>query len=313
MLKPFRLIPEYRDYIWGGNRLRPEAEITAEAWVIYEFDQIADGPFAGETLAALTQKHPDLLLGKKAVQQTGNRFPLLVKLLDCAQWLSIQVHPNDAQAVALEGPGNFGKTEAWYVIDAEEDARLVSGFCAGTTQADIERTIGTKAMLDIVANRAVQPGDSLLITPGTIHALGPGLLIYEVQQTSNITYRVYDWDRPQTGGRQLHLEQAAAVLNPAATGEVVPRPLPTSNGQQPLVTSQYFGLDVVNWHANGVMIDLKGKTFSAITALTNDVMLNGTDWQIELNSFESAIIPACSGAFRVQVHQNGTALHAFIP
>jgi mannose-6-phosphate isomerase len=120
MLNPFKLTPTYRDYVWGGKRLRPEAEITAEAWVVYEEDRVADGPYVGKTLAEVAELEGEALLGRKAVALTGKRFPLLIKLLDCAAWLSLQVHPNDEQAERLEGPGFFGKTEAWYVIEAEK-------------------------------------------------------------------------------------------------------------------------------------------------------------------------------------------------
>ena len=114
------MIPEYRDYVWGGSRLRPEIVPTAEAWVVYEQDQVADGPYAGKTLAEVVELEGEALLGSRVVALTGKRFPLLIKLLDCARWLSLQVHPNNQQAERLAGPGYFGKTEAWYVVAAEE-------------------------------------------------------------------------------------------------------------------------------------------------------------------------------------------------
>jgi mannose-6-phosphate isomerase len=137
----FQLIPVYRDYVWGGRRLRPEAERTAEAWVVFEGDRIRSGPLAGLTLAEAAEKQGAALLGTRAFARTGTRFPLLIKLLDCADWLSLQVHPDDELALWLEGPGHFGKTEAWHFIEAAAGARILAGLQAGTTRAEMESAI----------------------------------------------------------------------------------------------------------------------------------------------------------------------------
>ena len=121
-----QLISEYRDYVWGGQRLRP-GTLTAEAWIVYEGDRIANGPLQGATLGEAAQQLGGALLGQKAMARTGTRFPLLIKILDCNEWLSVQVHPNDEQARQMEGPDQFGKTEAWYILDASEDAQLIAG------------------------------------------------------------------------------------------------------------------------------------------------------------------------------------------
>ena len=111
-----RLEPEYRDYVWGGGRLRPGIDPTAEAWVVWEEDRVRSGDLAGRTLGEISAQFGASLLGQRTVARTGKRFPILIKLLDCAQWLSLQVHPNDKQAIELEGPGQFGKTEAWHIL-----------------------------------------------------------------------------------------------------------------------------------------------------------------------------------------------------
>ena len=117
-----KLTPAYRDYVWGGDRLRPGHTPTAESWVVWEGDVIESGPLAGKTLGEAAQEYGEALLGEKTISRTGTRFPLLIKLLDCAQWLSLQVHPNDQLAVELEGQGQFGKTEAWHVVAAHPAA-----------------------------------------------------------------------------------------------------------------------------------------------------------------------------------------------
>jgi mannose-6-phosphate isomerase len=312
MLLPFKLTPTYRDYVWGGTRLRPDAPVTAESWVVYEGDLVATGPYRGQTLGDVACQEGVALLGSHAVAQTGSRFPLLIKLLDCAQWLSLQVHPNDAQAIDLEGPGFFGKTEAWYVVEADPGAELISGFLPGLTQEQIHQGVGNRSILDLVQVHQVRAGDTIFMPPGTIHALGPGLLIYEVQQTSDLTYRVYDWDRPLTGQRQLHIQQANQVLDPAATGQVTS--LPESHTcPQRLITSRYFALDLWQEPTQPLQIDLQGTSFSAITALEGDLHLSAPGWSHTLQRFESLLIPAQSGPYQVESAPTATALHAYVP
>jgi mannose-6-phosphate isomerase len=309
MLDPFRLIPTYRDYVWGGKRLRPEADITAEAWIVYEEDRVADGAHAGKTLAEVAELEGVALLGSRAVAQTGRRFPLLIKLLDCARWLSLQVHPNDEQAERLEGPGFFGKTEAWYVVEAEKGAQLLSGFRAGVTREDIQKAVGNAAMLDLVEKRNIKTGDAIFIAPGTIHALGPGLLIYEVQQTSDLTYRVYDWDRPATGTRKLHIDQSIAVLNPHAGGAVLPAdPDRAASGRRELVSCKYFSLELIGGLSGPLPIDTQGQSFSVVTALNGNIKIYGGDWSFDLAALETILIPAVCATFQIQAPGGTSAL-----
>ena len=314
MIKPFKLEPTYRDYVWGGNRLRQNSETTAEAWMVYEENKIATGPYKGKKLAELTKGEGDSLLGSVPASQTGHRFPLLIKLLDCASWLSLQVHPNDEQAKKLEGPEHFGKTEAWYVVDAEEDAELLSGLKDGVTHEEIEEAVGNKEILDLVVRRKVQTGDYLFMAPGTIHALGPGLMIYEVQQTSDITYRVYDWDRPKTGRRKLHIEQAIEVLNPDAKGEV--HHSRTREGvihPDNLITSDYFSLNLISGASGSIQINPSGKSFHALTTLEGTISIRGDGWSFELEPYETILIPAVYREFKVSAEKQVRLLDAFVP
>jgi len=191
-----KLAPSYRDYVWGGEKLRPGHYPTAEAWVVWEGDVIEAGTLAGKTLGQLATEFGAALLGTKPVSRTGTRFPLLIKLLDCAQWLSLQVHPDDQLAVELEGPNQFGKTEAWHVLDAEPDAKLVAGLKPNIASELLADSIRNGTITEHLQYKDIKPGETVFMPAGTLHALGPGLLIYEVQQTSDWTYRVYDWGRP---------------------------------------------------------------------------------------------------------------------
>src|SRR5512139_3608305 len=155
MNRLLQLVPEYRDYMWGGQRLRP-GTLTAEAWIVYESDRIVNGPLQGQTLAEAARQLGADLLGQKAVNRTGTRFPLLIKILDCNDWLSVQVHPNDEQARQLEGPDQFGKTEAWHVLEAAEGAQLIAGVKDGTTAGALAAAIRNGTIIDRVQYHSVR-------------------------------------------------------------------------------------------------------------------------------------------------------------
>lgn len=314
MQKPFKLEPTYRDYVWGGNRLRPEAEITAEAWVVYEENKIKTGQYAGKTLSEASEIEAESLLGSVPTALTGRRFPLLIKLLDCARWLSLQVHPNDELAAKLEGSGHFGKTEAWYVVDAEEDAELLSGLKEGVTHSQIDKAVGNQEILDLVIRRKVQSGDYLFMAPGTIHALGPGLLVYEVQQTSDITYRVYDWDRPMTGRRKLHIKEAIEVLNPDQRGEV--HHIKTKEGeilQENLITSDYFSLNLISGSSGALSMNTRGKSFHALTSLEGSARVRGEGWAFYLQPYETILVPAICSQYNISTANQIRLINSFVP
>lgn len=298
------LEPQYREYVWGGNRLRP-GQITAEAWIVYEGNRVSGGSFAGQTLGEIAAVHGPALLGDRVITRTGKRFPLLVKLLDCAQWLSLQVHPNNAQAIQLEGPGHFGKTEAWHILDAEPGAEILCGFQPGTDQADWQQAVREGTILNYTQHMAVNIGETIFIRPGTLHALGPGLLVYEVQQTSDITYRVFDWNRPATAGRKLHIEQSLAVLDPSASGKAVP-PAPFVDGaEHQLIACPYFTLAMLTLRQSPLLQNTGGQSFHVLSVIEGQVELRGAGWQQTFDRFETALIPASSGDY--QVHPLGQA------
>lgn len=294
-----QLKPEYRDYLWGGQRLRP-GQLTAEAWVVYENDRIASGPFAGRTLAEVSAELGASLLGQRAFQQTGARFPLLIKLLDCAQWLSLQVHPNDEQAARLQGPGFFGKTEAWHVLEAAPDAQLIAGLEPGTTAEAAAQSIRDGTILDWSHYVSAQAGDTIFMRPGTIHALGPGLMIYEVQQTSDLTYRVFDWNRPQTEKRKLHIEKSLQVVDPTIVVEPKRLPSMSDGDRQVLVACPYFTLEMLAMQSHNMELDTRGETFHALTVIQGAVRIAACDGSLTLGCYESVVVPATCGAYRLE-------------
>ena len=310
----FQLTPQYRDYVWGGDRLRPGQDPTAEAWVVYEGDQIASGPLAGQTLAELTRRNGAELLGQPVVEKTGERFPLLIKLLDCAEWLSLQVHPNDEQAVRLEGKGHFGKTEAWHILEADPGAELLGGVKPGASPAEIRSAIQAgKPLVERMQHLQVQAGDLMFIPAGMIHALGPGLLLYEIQQTSDITYRVYDWDRPASAGRKLHIEQSLEVADPSLTAKLV-RSQPVADGEKrSLIASRYFNLDLYAGEKNSLLQDTGRQSFHALTVIAGKAAILGDGWKVSLERFNSAVVPAAVGAYQISPQGPARLLLASVP
>lgn len=297
--QPLRLEPQYRDYVWGGKRLRPDVPgPTAEAWVIYEHDKVIDGPFSGQTLGQVSADYALQVLGSN-VAARGKRFPLLIKLLDCAEWLSLQVHPNDEQARRLEGPDQNGKTEAWYIVEAEPGAALLAGVKSGAPKDEFQQSVRDGTIMDWVNKLEMHTGESLLIRAGLIHALGPGLFVYEVQQTSDITYRVYDWGRPATGARPLHIEKSLEVINQSIEPKVNQPPDLSSDGRALLVQSEYFRLLLLETQDRPLLMDTYGESFHALTVLEGSARLRGNEWETTLGQFQSAVVPAACGTYQI--------------
>ncbi len=221
-LYPLVFTPIYKDYIWGGDRIirryRRTAPpgIYAESWELADRPEamsvVRDGPLAGRTLADLRRDYGSQLLGGQAAE----RFPLLVKLLDARECLSVQVHPDEASAAAV---GGEPKTEAWYVIDAEPGALVYAGLRAGVGAETFRRALEAGSLKELLLAVPVRPGDLIYIPGGRVHAIGAGCLLLEVQQNSDTTYRVFDWQRLDRNGqpRQLHVEQALRVIRWSTT------------------------------------------------------------------------------------------------
>jgi mannose-6-phosphate isomerase len=293
-----KLTPEYRDYVWGGDRLRPGHAPTAEAWLVWENDRIETGPLDGKTLGEAAAEFGTALLGKNSIARTGNRFPLLVKILDCAQWLSLQVHPNDEQAIRLEGHGQFGKTEAWHVLEAQPDAKLITGLKPELDSAKMSDAIRSGAIIDHVQYAAVSQGDTIFMPAGTLHALGPGLLVYEVQQTSDLTYRVYDWGREQTETRKLHIEKSIEVTRPGFVAPIIPLPNCGDGTRDVLIHCDYFTLEILSASSRTLELDTQNESFHAVTVISGKARLQKDDESMILEKFQTALVPASLGAYQ---------------
>jgi mannose-6-phosphate isomerase len=257
-IPPLRFRPIFQQYLWGGRRLAewfgdaPSDGPIAEAWLVSDEAKnpsvVADGPLAGRSLREIGSR----LLGPG--HREGERFPLLLKFLDARDHLSVQVHPNDQQA-ALVGPGERGKTEAWVILRAESGSRIYAGLRRGVDERELRQAAAEGRIAGMLHQIEPRVGDCIFLPAGTVHAIGAGLMLFEVQQTSNITYRLDDWNRvdPRTGkSRELHLEQGLACIDysrgPSSRIDAVVESLLPARRER-LITCDYFRL----WRNTGEM------------------------------------------------------------
>jgi mannose-6-phosphate isomerase len=222
-LYPLQFEPILKDRIWGGTKLKTylnkpiTSEITGESWEISTVENdvsiISNGSFKGKNLNQLIASYPEEVLGTKVNQRFGKQFPLLFKYLDAREDLSIQVHPNDE--LAKKRHNSFGKTEMWYVMQADENARLIVGFKEKSSPEDYLKALQNNTIIDILDTKKVVKGDVFFLETGTVHAIGAGTVIAEIQQTSDVTYRLYDFDRVDAHGntRELHVDLALEAIN----------------------------------------------------------------------------------------------------
>ncbi|AZI41358.1 class I mannose-6-phosphate isomerase [Deinococcus psychrotolerans] len=302
-LPPFlyKLRPQYHTRVWGGQHLKsvPYGQTpVGEAWVVFDGNQVEGGPFEGQTVEDVLAELGDTFLGQGVSGRFGGRFPLLIKLLDCEEWLSVQVHPDDEQARELVGEGEFGKTEAWHFLKTDRGAKILAGVKAGTTPEALAQAIGGGSVMEVADEQAVQAGDTVFIAAGTLHALGPGTLLYEVQQSSDTTYRVYDWDRPASEGRTLHLEEALKVTRSDLSAEVLPLPKLGSAEAATLAECPYFRLEVAEIAAGERLEShTRGQSVHALTVKSGRLELETAHETLHLSALETVLISAHTGPY----------------
>ena len=248
-LYPLQFEPIFKERIWGGTKLKTDlnkpitSDITGESWEISTIENfvsvVANGSLKGKLLSGLINEFPEAVLGTKVYTQFGKQFPLLFKYLDAHEDLSIQLHPNDE--LAKKRHNSFGKTEMWYVMQADTDARLIVGFKEKSNPEEYLKHIHDKTIVDILDTKKAKQGDVFFLETGTIHAVGAGIVIAEIQQTSDITYRIYDFNRIDANGnkRELHVDLSLEAIN-YETIEVQKFYAKTENVSNDVVNCKYF-------------------------------------------------------------------------
>jgi mannose-6-phosphate isomerase len=257
-LYPLKFKPIFKEKIWGGNKIQTVFGMNyaplpncGEAWVLSgygdEISQVTNGFLAGNQLDELIEIYMDDLVGEAIYEQYGEKFPLLIKILNSSDWLSIQVHPDDKLAASRHN--DLGKTEMWYIADAEPGAQLISGFNREMTPELYLSNLNNGTLKDIMNYEKVHKGDVYFMPAGRVHALGPGLLLFEIQQTSDLTYRIYDFNRLGDDGkpRQLHNDIAIDAIDFKKYSSYRTEYQPAFNKTVPVVESTYFNTSLIHF------------------------------------------------------------------
>ncbi len=293
-----KLTPAYKDYLWGGIKLKEhygkvfDGDILAESWELSCHPDgesiIASGASAGMSLSAWLAKNPDGM-GTNGAKYDG--FPILIKFIDAKQDLSIQVHPDDDYAQKYEGDN--GKNEMWYIAEADDDAFIYYGFKHNITKEEYAQRISDNTLLDVLHRVDVKKGDCFFIEAGTVHAIGAGCLIAEVQQSSNVTYRVYDYARRGVDGklRELHIEKAQEVSTLAPANNTVA-------DEQKLVDCKYFAVEDIKVSGEREFV-ANERTFHSILVLSGTGTMVCGDETLELAKGESIFVSAASGSYKL--------------
>lgn len=298
---PLRFTPILKEKIWGGHQLRDllnksdEDLPFGESWEVAGLpdDQsvVLHGALKGETLGGLCTAFAKALLGSKVAAQFGTTFPLLIKFIDAASDLSVQLHPNDD--IAQREHNCFGKTEMWYIMHAEPGAHIIVGFNKAMTAQGFAASIDDATITDDLAYIPVKAGDAFFIDAGVIHAIGAGVVLAEIQQTSDVTYRVYDYGRMQTNGtlRDLHIEAAKKAIDYSPDKVYVLDYDQNAKGVQVLKHSNYFKTDLVLLDAHGHRVD-RTDSFTIVIAVSGAITV-ACDGAIEvLATGQTTLIPA---------------------
>ncbi|UUO08179.1 class I mannose-6-phosphate isomerase [Blastopirellula sp. J2-11] len=317
---PLRFQPKFRQYIWGGRRLGTELGkpidadgVFAESWEVVDHgdDQsvVANGPLAGQTLGALVRLYGKQLFGR---HQATEQFPLLFKFLDANTDLSIQVHPDDAQGALLDPP-DLGKTEAWVIMDAEPGARMFVGLKANVDRDALQQAIEQNQLLDHMHVIEPQAGDCVFIPAQTVHALGKGLLVAEIQQSSNTTYRLFDWNRTDAAGnsRPLHIQQSLETIDFAQGPVRLQTPIAVAPSVERLVECDKFVLDRRRVTEN--QISGGDDRFHILSVLDGAVTVEHPAGAFELGKGETTLLPAASSAVTLVPNSPSTLLDMYLP
>lgn len=309
-LYPLQFTPILKERIWGGTKLKTEfgkpitSDTTGESWEIStvpgDISVVAAGSFVGQTLNDIIEKYPDEILGTKVHERFGKQFPLLFKFLDAREDLSIQVHPNDE--LAKRRHNSFGKTEMWYIMHADPGARLIVGFKEDSSPADFMKNLDQKTLPAILNQILVHKGDVFMLETGTIHAIGAGIVVAEIQQTSDITYRVYDWDRVDANGksRELHLDLAIDAINYNRTASQKTYGK-TPNASNNVVDCPYFTTNFLPLDG-AAEINKPGDAFTVYMCVDGSFELHTTAGKFPYGTGDTVMIPAGLKQYSLQGH-----------
>ncbi len=323
MLYPLKFSPILKDKIWGGTKLKSlfnkpaESDKLGESWELsgYEGDEsvVTNGFLAGNNLVELIEIYMGELVGDTIYDEYGLSFPLLFKLIDANENLSIQVHPGDE--VAAERHNSYGKTEMWYVVDADPGSELIIGFSDDCSRETYLEAMAEDKVEDLLQKVPVTKGDVFFIPAGRVHAIGKGVVVAEIQQSSDITYRIYDYKRKDDHGneRELHTEQALDVINFEASKQPKTNYTPLLNATTPLVTCDYFTTNMLRFdkriERNYARID----SFVAYMCLEGDFVIEFEGEKTMVTKGDTVLIPASIDELILTPENKVTLLEVYVP
>ncbi len=302
---PLQFEPILKERIWGGEKLKTllnkpiTSTITGESWELStvegDISVVANGEWKGKSLTEIINDSPDEILGTEVHARFGKQFPLLFKYLDAREDLSIQVHPNDE--LAKKRHNSFGKTEMWYIMQADDDARIIVGFKEKSNASEYLENLENKTLLSILDDVKVKSGDVFFLETGTVHAIGAGLVVAEIQQTSDITYRLYDFDRVDANGntRELHVDLALDAINYNKV-ETKKEYTKNINDSNEIVDCPYFTTNFIPLDGE-ISVSKSGKTFTVYMCTEGTFELEYNNSKLQYKKGDTVLIPAAMNAF----------------
>jgi mannose-6-phosphate isomerase len=301
-LYPIKFHPISKERLWGGNKLaqvlnKPfQGDNIGESWELSgvegDVSVVANGPLQGRTLTELMETYKGRLLGKSVYERFGMEFPILIKFIDAQKDLSIQLHPHDD--LARERHNSFGKTEMWYIMDADPGAELIVGFNRDVTKEEYQEHLNEDRLLELLNYEAVEEGDTFFIRTGKIHAIGAGVLLAEIQQTSDITYRVFDFNRRDKEGnlRELHTELALDAMDYERKDDFKVNYSKTADKANTLVHCPYFKTDYRKLTQDSHLDYAGVDSFRIYMCVEGSAVLESETGSITIQKGETALIPA---------------------
>lgn len=313
---PLRLARRYESRLWGGHTLAPWLGVTdaphplAETWEVYNDNRITNGPLQGQTLRQAVQHFGATLVGQRSYARYGAEFPLLAKFIDAAQPLSVQVHPDDAYAHTHEAASGFhGKTEAWHILATQPGSDIIHGLIHPISRTQYADAIANGTLDTLLRHVPVHAGDTVFVPAGTIHAINAGIMLFEIQQTSDLTYRVYDYNRRDAHGnlRDLHIDQAIAVSDLGVATTV-----PTPARAHELVRSEFFVMDRYT-ASQPLTWQRPADTFQIVTLIDGAAHYTWADGSEHLQRGDSLVIPASIATSTLVPDAQATWLRCWVP
>lgn len=323
MMYPFKFEPILKHILWGGDgicefkNIEPRESGVGESWEIAQVKKdisvVANGSLKGKTLTDLIVEFKADLLGKHVWEKYGEQFPLLIKFIDACDNLSIQVHPDDR--LAAKRHGLFGKTEMWYVIAAKEGAGLYCGFSEPITPDQYVERVQNNTFMEVLRFHPVKSGDVFFLPAGRVHAIGKGIFIAEIQQTSDVTYRIYDYNRTDAQGnpRELHTDLAKDAIDYTVYPEYKTDYLPERNKEVPLVSCPYFTSNLLELD-RPVTSDLTVRdSFAIYICMEGAALLTDAKGAItDLKQGDTVLVPANSGSVRLEPQPSAKLIECYI-